>query len=186
MKPVLALDADNVLLRFSDYWHALAQDRLGRVIPEHREQYHFMARHELTREEYNQVWDYFREKEGWSNVPFYPGVGDVLDVLAEEFSLVVVTGIPDEALAPRQEAFRKAGLPVTQILATGHRDTSKSELLAGLNPVAFIDDRPLHLQEAASAGVRRLFWVDQGYDTLEQAPPGTTKVSGVHELISLL
>lgn len=186
MKPILALDADNVLLRFSDYWYALAQDRLGRALPEHREHYHFMDRHELTREEYNQVWDYFREKEGWRNVPFYPRVGDVLDSLAEEFSLVVVTGIPDEALAPRQEAFRQAGLPVTQILATGHRDTSKSELLASLNPVGFVDDRALHLQEAASAGIRRLYWVDQGYDTPEQVPSGTLRISGIHALISLL
>jgi len=94
MLPILALDVDGVILNFHDYWIQLAQERLGRVLPCQNRSYHFGKRLGLTREEYNQCWDYFREKDGWSTVPEYPGVGETLDLLARRFRLIAVTGIP--------------------------------------------------------------------------------------------
>lgn len=182
-KPILALDADEVMLDFSGYWQGLAETRLGRKLPRNPGSYHFMDRHEISRDEYNQVWDYFREVDGWANVPLLPCIGDTLDCLAEDFRLMVVTGIPEEALEPRKACFRRWDLPIEDTFATGHRDQTKQGLLASLSPIGFADDRLHHLKEAAEAGVRSLFWVDRGCDTPADATENMVRLSGLREIL---
>lgn len=182
-KPVLALDADEVMLDFSGYWQGLAETRLGRKLPRYRRHYHFMDRHGLSRDDYNQVWDYFREVDGWSNVPLLPCIGDTLDCLAEDFRLVVVTGIPKEALEPRKACFRRWGLPIEETFATGHRDQTKQRLLEVLAPVGFADDRPHHLREAADAGVKALFWVDRDCEVPDGTLENLVRLSSLREIL---
>lgn len=183
MKPVLALDADGVMLNFHDHWVHLAQIRLDRPLPPLNRSYHFGKRLGLSREEYDQCWDYFREANGWSTVPAYPGVGTVLDLLAQEFELVVVTGIPDNALKARKENFADLVLPLSRVYVTGHRDNTKKQILEGLSAVAFVDDRLQHLQEASEAGISSLFWVDRRD---EQDTDWKGEIQPIHHIRQLL
>lgn len=163
-KPVLALDVDGVLLNFSGFWVQTAEQALGRNLPLLSRAYHFGVRLGLTKAEYDACWDYFRSIDGWSKVPAFPGVGEVLQQLADRYRLVAVTGIPFDVLDARLANLQALDFPLEEVLATGHRDFSKEQLLRERQAVAFVDDRLKHLQEAGNAGIPRLFWVDQADD----------------------
>lgn len=146
-RPLLALDGDGVLLdyleAYADVWHEAfgarpsVRDPLG---------YGPLERWDVPRleaEERVRFQQYFGSKF-WSSVPAMPGALDACVRLNDAgFELVCVTALDQEFEASRLKNLRALGYPIERVYATphdgGHR-SPKAEILATLQPVAFVDD----------------------------------------------
>ncbi|MHB1666091.1 hypothetical protein [Thiomonas sp.] len=188
-KPVVAVDADGVILDFEARWVEVAEQTLGRSLVKQSAEYHFIPRYGITKAEYGQTWDAFDAMGGWATLPLLDGADVALRRLAEHYTIHVVTGIELRFKAARWANIRHHGLPVHEVHVTGHRDNTKETILRNLRPEAFVDDRRLHLEQAHQAGIRRLFWVDRGDEQGARAPGearGAASDFGIRRIGSLL
>ncbi len=147
MKPIIALDADGVLL---DYHHSYAQ-AWGKVFgttPTVRDPqaYWPMDRWGVPRlagdelEQFRSAFDH----EYWSTIPAIDGAIEACHTLAAAgYELVCVSAIENRFEAARLQNLRDCGFPIERVFSTGHSGTDlspKAAALLELSPVAFVDD----------------------------------------------
>lgn len=147
MKPIIALDADGVLL---DYHHAYARawGKAFGALPALRDPlaYWPIDRWEVRRlagDELAQFRACF-DRHYWSTIPAIAGAVDACHALvAAGYELVCVSAIEAPFQAARLSNLRDAGFPIERVIATDHAgiDASpKAAALHELRPVAFVDD----------------------------------------------
>ncbi|SRR5664280_242768 len=146
-KPVIALDADGVLLDFH-LGYAGAWQRAFGVAPLERDPlaYWPMDRWEVERlDEARRV--HFRkhfDATFWTTVPAIPGAVDACQRLhAAGFDLVCVSALESEFEAARLRNLRDHGFPIERVIATGNASgerSPKADAIAELDPEAFVDD----------------------------------------------
>jgi len=147
MKPIIALDADGVLL---DYHHAYARAwaKAFGTLPALRDPlaYWPIDRWEVRRlagDELVQFRACF-DRHYWSTIPPIVGAVDACHALAAAgYELVCVSAIEAQFEIARLENLRDAGFPITRVVATdntGVDASPKAAALRELQPVAFVDD----------------------------------------------
>ncbi len=146
-KPLIALDADGVLL---DY-HTAYADAWARAFGERPRERDPQAYWPMDR------WDVVRLDEAgrarmracldehfWSTMPALPGAVEACHRLhAAGFRLVCVSALEAEFEDARLRNLRALGLPIERVIATGNagEDRSpKASALDALQPAAFVDD----------------------------------------------
>jgi phosphoglycolate phosphatase-like HAD superfamily hydrolase len=147
MNPLIALDADGVLLDFHQAY-ASAWERAFGARPALRDPkaYWPIDRWDVQRlsgaglETLRACFD----ETFWSSVPALPGALDACQrLVAGGFRLVCVSAVDSKFAAARETNLSALGFPLDGLVATGHTavDVSpKAEALARLKPVAFVDD----------------------------------------------
>lgn len=146
-RPLLALDADGVLLDFNlAYAHAW-QRTFGQP-PRERDplaywpmdRWHVERLNAAGRARFRAAFD----KTFWATVPAIPGAIEACQRLHDSgFELVCVSALDVEFEADRLRNLRNCGFPIERVIATGNEISERSpkaDAIASLRPLAFVDD----------------------------------------------
>ncbi len=146
-RPLIALDADGVLLDFH-LGYASAWQRAFGAHPRERDPlaYWPIDRWEVDRlDEPGRVT--FRaafDEHFWATVPAIDGAVDACHRLrGAGFDLICVSALDLEFEAARLRNLRELGFPIERVIATGNaagERSPKADVIASLNPIAFVDD----------------------------------------------
>ena len=147
VRPVIALDADGVLLDFH-LAYAYAWQRVFGVFPAERDPqaYWPMQRWKVPRlgflgkRRFRAAFD-----EGfWGTVPAIPGAVQACQRLeAAGYELVCVSALEERFEAARLRNLRSLGFPIEKVIATGNRDlgrSPKADAVHEIGATAFVDD----------------------------------------------
>ena len=123
-RPVIALDADGVLLDFHLAYAAAWQRAFG------------MFRRQRFKSEFGEFF--------WSSVPPVEGAVQACHRLRDAgFDLVCVSALDARFEAARLHNLRSLDFPIERVIATGNRETERSpkaDVVENLRPAAFVDD----------------------------------------------
>lgn len=146
-RPVIALDADGVLLDFH-LAYAYAWQRVFGTFPVERDPLAYWPIHRwevphlgfLGRRRFRAAFD-----EGfWASVPAIPGAVQACQRLdAAGFDLVCVSALEERFEAARLRNLRTLGFPIERVIATGNRDLGRSPKADAVHEIgarAFVDD----------------------------------------------
>ncbi|HEX7643781.1 MAG TPA: HAD family hydrolase [Burkholderiaceae bacterium] len=146
-RPIIALDADGVLLdyhhSYRDAWHRAFGER-----PALRDAnaYWPMDRWQVRRVEGADL-ERFRacfDDGFWSTIPAIDGAVDACKLLvAAGYTLVCVSAIAETYRDARLRNLRSAGFPIESVIATGNvvsGESPKAAAMRTLGAVAFVDD----------------------------------------------
>jgi phosphoglycolate phosphatase-like HAD superfamily hydrolase len=146
-RPLIALDADGVLLDFH-LGYASAWRRAFGVAPAERDPHAYwpMDRWDVERldavrrEQFRAAFD----ERFWTTVPAIDGAIDACHRLRDAgFDLVCVSALELEFEAARLRNLRDLGFPIDRVIATGNaagERSPKADAIAALQPIAFVDD----------------------------------------------
>jgi beta-phosphoglucomutase-like phosphatase (HAD superfamily) len=146
-RPLIALDADGVLLDFhlayADAWR-----RAFGTAPQERdrEAYWPLDRWQVERLEGEQLSHFSAhfDEQFWSTVPAIGGAVDACERLADAgYALVCVSALDERFEAARLRNLRALGFPIGRVVATGNTSgthSPKALAIDALMPVAFVDD----------------------------------------------
>jgi len=146
-RPLIALDADGVLLDFH-LGYASAWQRAFGVVPAERDPHAYwpmdrwdVERLDLARrEQFRSAFD----ERFWTTVPAIEGAVDACHRLrGAGFDLVCVSALELEFEAARLRNLRDLGFPIERVIATGNaagERSPKADTIAALQPIAFVDD----------------------------------------------
>ena len=146
-RPLIALDADGVLLDFH-LGYASAWQRAFGIAPAERDPqaYWPMDRWEVDRLDpvrrlqFRAAFD----EHFWTTVPAISGAVDACHRLRDAgFDLVCVSALEAEFEAARLRNLRDLGFPIERVIATGNaagERSPKADTIEALQPIAFVDD----------------------------------------------
>ena len=146
-RPLIALDADGVLLDFH-LGYASAWQRAFGVAPAERDPraYWPMDRWEVDRldpvrrAQFRAAFD----EHFWTTVPAIAGAVNACHRLRDAgFDLVCVSALEAEFEAARLRNLRDLGFPIERVIATGNaagERSPKADTIEALQPIAFVDD----------------------------------------------
>ena len=146
-RPLIALDADGVLLDFHLGYASAWQRAFGHA-PAERDPlaYWPMDRWQVERLDATQrsVFRAAFDEHFWTTVPAIAGAVDACHRLQRAgFDLVCVSALEREFEAARLRNLRDLGFPIERVIATGNAEgerSPKADTIEQLRPVAFVDD----------------------------------------------
>ena len=146
-RPLIALDADGVLLDFH-VGYADAWRRAFGAAPRERDAqaYWPLDRWQVERLEGERLSHFSAhfDEHFWSSMPALAGAVEACELLVMAgFDLICVSALDVRFEAARLRNLRAAGFPIARVLATGNAHgarSPKADAIAELRPVAFVDD----------------------------------------------
>ena len=146
-RPLIALDADGVLLDFHLGYASAWQRAFGHLpVERDRQAYWPMDRWHVERLDAARR-ELFRaafDGHFWSTVPAIDGAVRACERLRDAgFDLVCVSALDLEFEAARLRNLRDLGFPIERVIATGNaigERSPKADTIIELRPVAFVDD----------------------------------------------
>ena len=146
-KPLIALDADGVLLDFHAGYAGAWQRAFG-AKPAERDPkaYWPMDRWQVERLDETKRAHFRRhfDETFWASVPAIDGAVDACVRLRDAgFELVCVSALESEFESARLRNLRDLGFPIERVIATGNAPgerSPKADAIAELDPEAFVDD----------------------------------------------
>ena len=153
LRPILALDADGVLVDLH-LGYARAWERAFGNYPAERDPqaYWPIDRWQVERLDGDQrlrLRAQFDEPF-WTSLPAIAGAVQACHRLHDAgFELVCVTALDAEFEAARLRNLRTLGFPITRVIATGHFDgarSPKADAIEALRPQAFVDDYIVYMR----------------------------------------
>jgi phosphoglycolate phosphatase-like HAD superfamily hydrolase len=146
-RPLIALDADGVLLDFH-LGYAGAWARAFGAAPAERDPlaYWPMDRWAVERLDDERRAHFRRhfDEHFWSSVPAIRGAAEACHRLHDAgFDLVCVSALDTEHEAARLRNLRDHGFPIEKVIATGNaagERSPKADAIAAIQPLAFVDD----------------------------------------------
>lgn len=179
----IAIDADGVILDFLKQWEVAAMKLFGRTIERQTSEYDLAVRYGMSHEDKSKLWRFFHEDGHWASIPALPGaVGAVHALLEANYDVHVVTAITPDILNQRRDNFRAIGLADLPIHCVDGRKYGK---LLDLKPLMFVDDNPLHIEEAHAAGVPRIIHVPNHHEDYYH-PLATRHCLSLKEAVDIL
>ena len=146
-RPLIALDADGVLLDFH-LGYAGAWQRAFGALPAERDPLAYWPLDRWVVDRLDETGRaHFRshfDDEFWSSVPVIEGAVKACQRLHDAgFDLVCVSALDAEFEAARLRNLRASGFPIERVIATGNAAgivSPKADAIAALRPEAFVDD----------------------------------------------
>lgn len=162
----MVLDVDGVLLDFIKAFENTAKSmekELGQKITVDPTAYQLTKRLGITQEQEDKIWTRFAESGQWEKLTPLPGVIEAIDAINKAgFDIYVVTAIEEIFKNQRLVNLTHIGVSPKEIYCVGY-GKDKGEIIAGIQPDVFIDDRLEHLHNASVA--YHLVWLQ---DDVEQ------------------
>jgi len=152
-RPLIALDADGVLLDFHLGYASAWQRAFGQA-PTERDPlaYWPMDRWQVDRldparrAQFRAAFD----AHFWTTVPAIDGAVDACHRLHDAgFELICVSALDSEFEAARLRNLRDLGFPIERVIATGNaagERSPKADTIEALQPLAFVDDYVLYMR----------------------------------------
>lgn len=145
--PLVAVDADGVLLNYEHHYRHLAEVALGRSFDREidPEADHAAERYGIPRnpETWAKLAPLFAQG-GWRTLPALPGAVEAARLLQEQdVRLVCVSCLPEEFAIDRAENLMALGIHVDDVIAVGAGaagENPKRAVLESLAPDVFVDD----------------------------------------------
>lgn len=179
----IAIDADGVILDFLKQWEVAAMKLFGRTIERQTSEYDLAVRYGMSHEDKSKLWRFFHEDGHWASIPALPGAVEAVHALLEaNYDVHVVTSITSDILESRKTNFRKIGLIDIPVHCVDGRKYGK---LLDLKPLMFVDDNPLHIEEAHAAGVPRIIHVPNHHED-HHHPLATRHCLSLKEAVDLM
>ncbi len=152
-RPLIALDADGVLLDFH-LGYATAWERAFGRAPEERDPlaYWPMDRWQVERLEAAQRVQFRAafDDHFWATMPAIAGAVDACHRLRDAgFDLICVSALDLEFEAARLRNLRDLGFPIERVIATGNaagERSPKADTITALQPIAFVDDYAAYMR----------------------------------------
>jgi len=146
-RPILALDADGVLLDFHRGYAGAWQRAFGHY-PQERDPlaYWPMDRWDVERldDEKRALFRSHFDETFWTTVPAMDGAVEAACRLHDAgYELVCVSALDQVYEAARLRNLRDHGFPIERVIATGHHEgarSPKADAIQALAPAAFVDD----------------------------------------------
>ncbi len=147
-RPIIALDADGVLLDFhhgyADAWHRAFGERPTERDPQAYWPVDRWAVERLQGDRLSHFGSHF-DLKFWSGLPAITGAIEACHRLRDAggFDLVCVSALDLHFETARLGNLRALGFPIERVIATGHHTgarSPKADAVTTLNPVAFVDD----------------------------------------------
>lgn len=156
-RPIIALDADGVLLDYHLAYRDAWQKTFG-VLPNIKDPlaYWPIDRWEVQRLAGNDLENFRKnfDQQFWSTVPAIAGAVEAcLKLHHAGYELVCVSAIEEQFQAARLHNLQTLGFPVLRVIATTNsadQISPKAEALHALKPVAFVDDYLPYLRGVSS------------------------------------
>jgi phosphoglycolate phosphatase-like HAD superfamily hydrolase len=154
MRPLIALDADGVLLDLH-HGYAVAWERAfgARLVEVDPLGYWPMDRFGVPKLEAPQrekLRAEFSKDDFWRQLPALPGAIEACHRLHDAgHDLVCVTALEERFQEARLNNLRRLGFPIPKVVATGHSEgerSPKADAIEKLRPVAFADDYVVYLR----------------------------------------
>lgn len=146
-RPIIALDADGVLLdyhvAYRGAWHKAFGELPALKDPD---AYWPIDRWEVRKLEGDELIHFhsFFNEEFWETIPAIEGAITACNQLHNAgFELVCVSAIESPYESARQKNLKNLGFPIDRVIATSNLNgivSPKADALSRLNPVAFVDD----------------------------------------------
>lgn len=158
-RPILAIDADGVLVDLHAGYARAWQQAFGEVLAERDPQAYWpmdrWAVDELDAERRVLLRAQFQKAELWESLPAIAGAVEACRRLDEAgYELVCVTALDARFQKARRANLQALGFPIRRVVATGHQEgerSPKAEAIDKLRPVAFVDDYIAYLRGIAPA-----------------------------------
>jgi phosphoglycolate phosphatase-like HAD superfamily hydrolase len=152
-RPLIALDADGVLLDFHLGYASAWQRAFGHA-PAERDPlaYWPMDRWQVDRLDGAQrgVFRAAFDEQFWATMPAIDGaIGACHRLQQAGFDLVCVSALDAEFEAARLRNLRALGFPIERVIATGNAEgdrSPKADTIEALQPIAFVDDYAPYLR----------------------------------------
>lgn len=146
-KPVIALDADGVLVdyhtAYRNVWHKAFHNLPALKDPNAYWPIDRWDVHKLEGDELAHFRRFFDE-EFWRTIPAINGAVDACNRLCDAgFELICVSALESTFEQARLENLKSLGFPIQRVIATSNATdgtSPKANALGVLNPVAFVDD----------------------------------------------
>ena len=153
VRPLIALDADGVLLDFHLGYASAWQRAFGHA-PAERDPlaYWPMDRWQVERLEAAQRVQFRAafDDHFWATVPAIAGAVDACHRLRDAgFDLICVSALDLEFEAARLRNLRDLGFPIERVIATGNaagERSPKADTISALQPIAFVDDYAAYMR----------------------------------------
>jgi phosphoglycolate phosphatase-like HAD superfamily hydrolase len=153
-RPILALDADGVLVDLHAAYAAAWQQAFGVALVEQDPQAYWpMDRWGVGRLEAEQrrlLRAQFEREALWASLPAIDGAVQACHRLHDAgYELVCVTALESRFERARLDNLRALGFPIRRVIATGHVEgerSPKADAIAALRPVAFVDDYIVYMR----------------------------------------
>jgi len=147
-RPILALDADGVLVDLHAAYATAWQQAFGAALVEQDPQAYWpMDRWGVGRlegEMRRQLRAQFERESLWASLPAIDGAVQACHRLHDAgYELVCVTALEARFERARLDNLKALGFPIRRVIATGHVESDRSpkaDAIAALRPVAFVDD----------------------------------------------
>lgn len=153
LRPVIALDADGVLLHYNkaygSVWTEHFAEQLSVVDPT---AYHATTYWGVSNPSKDHpFWELFTRK-GWRNMEAMDGALEACRKLHEAgYRLVCVTSMPEDKRQDRFDNLIDLGFPIDEVIATGSKfgfkGNPKKEAIEALQPLYFVDDELRKLKD---------------------------------------
>lgn len=152
-RPIIALDADGVLLNYNIAYGAIYMEHFGATLEVVDTTAYHATNYWGVRnpERGHPFWDIFAAK-GWRNMQAMAGAREACELLHEAgYKLVCVTSMPSDKQADRLANLQELGFPIEEVVATGSRfgfaGNPKKEAIEALKPLYFVDDELRKLKD---------------------------------------
>jgi phosphoglycolate phosphatase-like HAD superfamily hydrolase len=153
-RPILALDADGVLVDLHAGYARAWQRAFGELLAERDPlAYWPMDRFDakpIDAEQRLLLRAQFQQPELWESLPAIDGAVQACHRLHDAgYELVCVTALDARFQAARLRNLKALGFPIRRVVATGHVEgerSPKADAIAALRPVAFVDDYIAYLR----------------------------------------
>jgi phosphoglycolate phosphatase-like HAD superfamily hydrolase len=162
-KPIIALDADGVLVDFHHGYAEAWRRAFGARPPERDPQAYWpMDRWQVERLDGEALRQFGRQFDEafWLHLPPLPGAVEACHRLHDAgYDLVCVSALDAAWQATRLRNLRNLGFPIERVIATGHHSgarSPKADAIAELLPAAFVDDYLPYLRGVPDAVHRAL------------------------------
>jgi phosphoglycolate phosphatase-like HAD superfamily hydrolase len=147
-RPILALDADGVLVDLHIGYARAWQQAFGVTLAERDPQAYWPADRwaveQMDAERRLLLRAQFERPEMWESLPAIDGAVEACHRLHDAgYELVCVTALEARFQAARLRNLKALGFPIRRVVATGHVEgerSPKADAIQALRPVAFVDD----------------------------------------------
>lgn len=185
MKKIIAVDVDEVLSASAEGFVNYSNDKWGTNLTIEDYDEHWSKMWQITEEETNERWRIYNDERIINTYGVFLEALEVLQTLAEDYTLVVATSRP-KVLSADTKIWIEKNFPgvFSNVHFSGIYDNgategshmvSKADMCLEIGADYLIDDQPKHCAGVAKVGVEAILFGDYPWNRYVETPNGVTR-----------